>query len=263
MLTELGLYKLWREDPERAQSFAHYFMAPVVRALAPSYGYGRDRVPDSGGIVVAVNHFSALDPAFVGIFSRRTLYFMAKIELLEVPIAGELLRWVGTFAVRRGEGDRDALRVARWVVREGHAAGFFMEGTRQQFGYPGPGHAGAAMIAIQEEVPLVPCGIDTFQWSLRNRRPCALVWGEPIDLTGLPKNGRGYKEGARIVDDAILRLWRQAAEAVVAGFPEQLADGAKRFGQISGGGTAFVRAQPWPDEEWAEGPLGPVYRGRG
>src|SRR6476619_2018528 len=102
MLTELGLYKLWGEAPERAQRFAHYFMAPVVRALTPSYGYGRDRVPDSGGIVVAVNHFSALDPAFVGIFSRRTLYCMAKIELLDVPIAGELLRWVGTFAVRRG-----------------------------------------------------------------------------------------------------------------------------------------------------------------
>src|SRR6476660_8254318 len=162
MLTQLGLYKLLGENPERAWPVARGTVKPIARLVCPSYGYGRERMPANGAGVVAVNHFSEIDPVIVGLQSMRTLYFMAKIELLEVPIAGELLRWVGTFAVRRGEGDRDSLRVARWVVAEGHAAGFFMEGTRQQFGYPGPGHAGAAMIAIQEGVPLVPCGIDTF-----------------------------------------------------------------------------------------------------
>ena len=163
---------------------------------------------------------------------------MAKIELLEVPVAGEVLRWLGSFAVRRGEGDRDAIRVARWVVAEGHAVGFFSEGTRQTLGYPGASHAGAAMIAIQEGVPLVPCGLDTFQWSLKNRRKCAIVWGEPIDLSGLPRNGKGYKEGAAVADEAILGLWRQAAEAVVAGLPEALPDGARRTGPLSAATTS-------------------------
>jgi hypothetical protein len=119
------------------------------------------------------------------------------------------------------------------------------------------------MIAIQEEVPLTPCGIDTFQWSLTNRRPCALVWGDPIDLSGLPKNGRGYKEGARIVDEAILGLWRQAAEAVVAGLPETLPDGARQRGPIGPGDVAPDSGASWPDEPWAQGPLGPVFPGRG
>lgn len=259
MLTELGLYKLWNEDPERAQRFARGFMAPVSQLLSPSRGYGAERIPPSGGIVIASNHFATLDPLFTGIFCTRAIYYMAKLELLQVPVAGELLRWVGAFAVKRGEGDRDSLRVARWVAAEGHAVGFFMEGTRQKFGYPAPGHPGAAMIAIQEEVPLVPCGIDTFQWSMRNRRPCALVWGEPIDLSGLPRNGRGYKEGARIVDAEILRLWRQAAEAVIDGFPETLADGATRTGPIPPAGAFIVDAPPWPDEPWAAEPLGPVF----
>ncbi len=211
MLTELGLYKLFGEDPEKAQRFARSFMGTVAMALAPSATYGVERVPDTGGLVVASNHLSAIDPVLVPILCPRTIYQLAKIELLEVPIAGEVLRWLGSFAVRRGEGDRDALRVARWVASEGHAVGFFVEGTRRKLGYPGPGHAGAAMIAIQEGVPVVPCGLDTFQWSLRNPRRCAIVWGDPIDLSGLPRSGKGYKEGAAIVDEAILGLWRQAA----------------------------------------------------
>ncbi len=142
MLTELGLYKLFGEDPEKAQRFARWIMTPVTDALAPTGGYGADRVPDSGGLVVASNHLSAIDPVIVPMFCPRTVYPMAKIELLEVPVAGEALRWLGSFAVRRGEGDRDAIRVARWIVAEGHAVGFFSEGTRQTLGYPGASHAG-------------------------------------------------------------------------------------------------------------------------
>ena len=263
MLTELGLYKLWGEDPERTQVFARGFMAPIVRALSESYAYGVDRVPASGGIVIAANHFATVDPLFLGIFTRRSIYFMSKLELLEMPVLGEVLRWLGAFAVRRGEGDRDSLRVARWAAAEGHAVGFFMEGTRQHFGYPSPGHAGAAMVAIQEGVPVVPCGIDTFQWSMSNRRPCALVWGEPLDLGGLGRNGRGYKEGARIVDEAILGLWRQAAQAVVERFPEELEDGAVRSAQIGSCAALRTNGPSWPHEDWAKEPLGPIYRGAG
>ena len=233
-----------------------------MRAIAPSFGYGVDRIPPAGGAVVVANHLSAIDPALVGMFSSRTMYYMAKAELLEVPVAGELLRFVGTFGVKRGEGDRDALRVARWLVQEGHMVGMFMEGTRQKFGYPGPAQPGAAMIAIQEGVPVVPCGAEAFSWSFKNRRRCAAVWGEPIDLSGLPRNGRGYKEGSLIVEGAIVRLWRLAAEAVAADFPEELSDGSRRSTYVSGRDVQReVGLRPWPDEPWAAGPLGPVYPG--
>jgi 1-acyl-sn-glycerol-3-phosphate acyltransferase len=261
VLTELGLYKLFGEDPEKTQRFARVFMAPMTRFLAPHAVYGVERVPRAGGLVTACNHLSAIDPLLLPITSPRTIYQMAKAELLEIPIAGEVLRWLGSFGVRRGEGDRDALRVARWVAAEGHVVGFFVEGTRRKLGYPGPGHPGAAMIAIQEDVPVVPCGLDTFQWSLRNPRTCAVVWGEPIDLSGLPKSGRGYKEGQAIVDEAILGLWRQAAQAVADGLPETLPDGAVGHRRVPNGMTFYVDAEPWPDDDWARAPLGPVYPG--
>ena len=180
-------------------------MLPIARRSCRAWGYGHERVPVDGAAVVASNHFSEVDPVVVGLHSPRTLYYMAKIELLSIPIVGEILRWTGAFAVRRGESDRDALRVARWAVQQGHVAGIFAEGTRQLLGYPGPMHPGAAMLAIQEGVPLVPCGIDTFGWTLKNRRRCAVVWGEPIMLD-LPRTGKGYKEGAAIVEDLITQL---------------------------------------------------------
>jgi 1-acyl-sn-glycerol-3-phosphate acyltransferase len=185
---------------------------------------------------------------------------MAKIELLSIPIVGEFLHWTGAYAVRRGEGDRDALRVARWSVQQGHVAGIFAEGTRQQFGYPGPMHPGAAMLAIQEGVPLVPCGVDTFGWNLKNRRTCALVWGNPVMLD-FPRTGRGYKEGTAVVEELVTGLWRRAAQAAADGFPETLEDGITRARTIWPSRTyIYPELAAWPEEEWAKGPLGPVYR---
>jgi 1-acyl-sn-glycerol-3-phosphate acyltransferase len=261
MLTRLGLYKLLGENPERTWPVARRLVGPITNLIAPSFGYGHERVPATGAAVVAVNHFSEIDPAIVGLHSPRTLYYMAKIELLSFPVAGELLRWTGAFAVRRGEGDRDSVRVARWALRVGHAVGVFTEGTRQRIGHPGPMHAGAAMLAIQEDVPLVPCGIDTFGWSPRNRRTSALVWGEPIKLD-FPRNGKGYKEGTVVVQEQVTALWRIAAQAVADGFPETLG-GLRRSGILKVRDTITEPELPtWPDADWAAEPLGPVYRAK-
>jgi 1-acyl-sn-glycerol-3-phosphate acyltransferase len=262
MLFRLGVYKLFRNDPLVAWRFLRLWMPTVIRVLAPSAGYGVSRLPASGGAVLAANHLSALDPPGIGIYSPRAIRYMTKVELLQVTILGEFTRMAGTFAVRRGEGDRDALRVARWLVREGHVVGMFVEGTRQKLGYPGPAHSGAAMVAMQEGVPIVPVGIDAFGWSFRNRRPFAVAIGEPMDLSGFPRNGRGYKEGAGIVEAELVRLWRLAAQAVADGLPDRLRDGTAReepprlrdIEPGNGGGRA------WPTEPWAEGPLGPLYK---
>ena len=140
--------------------------------------------------------------------------------------------------------------------------GMFMEGTRQQLGYPGPAHPGAVMIAVQEGVPVVPVGIDTFRWSFKNRRRCALVWGDPISLDGLPRTGKGYKEGAVLLEESLTSLWRLAAGAVAADFPERLPDGSVRSKSIPPWRASPVHgARPWPDESWAKEPLGPLYKG--
>jgi 1-acyl-sn-glycerol-3-phosphate acyltransferase len=202
----------------------------TTRWLAPgSYSYGLERLPETGGAVLAANHLSAIDPPLIGSFSNRAIFYMAKYEILQVPIVGEALTWTGGFPVRRGEPDRAGLRRARELVREGHVVGVFAEGTRQRLGYPGEMQSGAAMIAMKEGVPVIPAAVETFGWSRRNRRACCVVWGEPLSFASATHNGSGYRQATEILRLEILRLWRQAAEAVADGFPPALRDGTRRY----------------------------------
>ena len=222
-----------RGDQERAWRFARRFVQPITLALAPSAAYGVDRVPRDRGVVLAANHFSGIDHPLIGCFVSGTTYFLAKSELFEIPILGPALELMGVIAIRRGESDRDALRRAREHVRRGDLVCVHIEGTRQRLGYPGPIHTGGLMIAMQEGAPVVPLGLDTFGWSPSNRRLCALVFGEPIELDHLPRNRAGYAQAAELVREEMVRLWRLAAEAAAAGLPPALPDGTPRDEPVS------------------------------
>jgi 1-acyl-sn-glycerol-3-phosphate acyltransferase len=192
----------------------------LVRAFAPLRVYGKERIPAEGGVVLAFNHFSWIDPPAFGSASPRTIYFMAKIEAHSVPGLGQLIRAFGTFSVRRGESDREAVRRMREVVGSGHALGLFAEGTRQRTGIPGKVQPGAAMVALQEGVPVVPAAIHgTHEWRPGNWKPVSIVWGEPMRFDDLPKNGKGYREASAQIEREIHRLWRWLAELHAAGRP--------------------------------------------
>ncbi len=178
----------------------------VTRLFARLKVYGDERVPRHGGVVFAFNHFHWLDPAAFGAASPRTIYYLAKIEAHRVPGLGQLIRSFGTFSVRRGESDREAVRLMRQVVRNGGALGLFVEGTRQRSGEPGRVQPGAAMVALQEGVPVVPAAIHGTQtWRPGNFHPVSISWGEPLRFDGLPRGGKGYREASVEIERAIRR----------------------------------------------------------
>ncbi len=191
----------------------------ATKLVAPHRVYGRERVPLEGGLVVAANHFSWIDPPALGSASPRTLYFMAKVEAHRVPGLGQLMRSFGAFSVRRGESDRDAVRTMRQIVRDGHALGMFAEGTRQTSGIPGVVQPGAAMVAIAEGVPLIPAAIHSHDWRLGNFKPVSVAWGEPMSFDGLPRGGRGYKEASLEVERKLRQLWEWLVEVHELGRP--------------------------------------------
>jgi 1-acyl-sn-glycerol-3-phosphate acyltransferase len=192
----------------------------ATKIVAPLRVYGRDRVPRTGGLVVAANHFSWIDPPVLGAASPRTLYMMAKVEAHRVPGLGELMRSFGAFPVRRGESDREAVRTMRQIVRDGHALGMFAEGTRQRSGVPGPVQPGAAMVAINEGVPLIPIAIHGSQrWRLGNFAPVSAAWGEPMTFDGLPRGGKGYREASLEIERRIHDLWSWLVEVHEHGRP--------------------------------------------
>jgi 1-acyl-sn-glycerol-3-phosphate acyltransferase len=162
---------------------------PLIKILFRLRAEGVENLPRSGGFVLAANHISNLDPWPLGmpLFPRRFLRFMAKSELYWWPL-GPILTACGAFPVRRGQRDLEAIERAVQLAREGHVIAMFPEGTRRRKGlrkkWQPEWHAGAARIAIEAGVPLIPAGIRGTD-DLRRLGPLRIAYGPPVALDGL------------------------------------------------------------------------------
>lgn len=119
-----------------------------------------DRMP-KGGVIIASNHVSSADPAMMAsaIYPRSPRY-MAKVELFQKePVIGYLFALSGAFPVRRGAGDRLAIREAERLLNEGAAIGMFPEGHRSDTGALMHAHSGTALLALRTQAPVVAVGI--------------------------------------------------------------------------------------------------------
>ena len=161
---------------------------PVLFGLFRLRAKGREHLPD-GGFVLAANHNSNFDPWPLGLplFPRRYLRFMGKSELFWTPIK-QIATAAGAFPVRRGEHDTAALETATRLCEEGHIVVMFPEGTRRKKGmrkkYEARAHTGAARIALEAGVPLVPAGIVGTDRLARLGR-LRVAYGPPIALDDL------------------------------------------------------------------------------
>jgi 1-acyl-sn-glycerol-3-phosphate acyltransferase len=178
---------------------------PVVKGVFRHRATGVEHVPSSGGFVLAANHWSNFDPwpLAIPLFPRRFLRFMAKAELFWFPLS-LVISAGGGFRVRRGEQDEQALATAVALVRNGHAVVMFPEGTRRQKGlrkkHEARWRTGAARIALEGGVPLVPAGLAGTD-RLARLGPLRVAYGPPIevgDLAELPTD-----EAARVATDRL------------------------------------------------------------
>jgi 1-acyl-sn-glycerol-3-phosphate acyltransferase len=191
-----------------------------TRSMVRLKAYGKERVPREGGAVLAMNHFSYADPPAFGVLCPRRIVFVAKVELHGLPGFGPLMRAHGALAVRRGESDREALRLMRETVRSNELLGLFVEGTRQRSGVPGEAKPGAAMVAIQEGVPVVPAAIHGSQyWKWGNWAPVSIAFGEPMRFDEHPRSSRGYRDATAEIEAEIRGLWEFLVRMHEAGRP--------------------------------------------
>lgn len=131
----------------------------IAKVLTRLEVRGTDNVPKNGGIIIVANHLHNLDPVLISIACPRPLHYMAKIELIRVPVLGRLLRWGGAFPINRGKMDRKAIRRAHATVQQGVALGMFPEGTRSRTMKIERVLPGAGLIAVQDNVTIVPATI--------------------------------------------------------------------------------------------------------
>jgi 1-acyl-sn-glycerol-3-phosphate acyltransferase len=129
---------------------------PLLTRLTVEF---RAPLPD-GPLIVMVNHSGFLDPALVNNSLKRRVTFLAKRELFE---QSRVVRWLiehyGGIPLNRGRLNRDPLRLAQTVLDQGGAIGVFPEGTRSHSGILQTGQRGAALLAVQADVPIVPVAL--------------------------------------------------------------------------------------------------------
>jgi len=181
---------------------------------------GAERVPRAGGVLIVCNHLSLWDPPFVGSAAKpRRVYFMAKSELFRFKPFGWLIERVGAFPVARGGVDRDAIRMAREILKRGDAMVMFPEGTRSLSGRLRPFFPGAGLMALEAVAIVIPAAV----WGSQHRfGPVRGVFGDPVDFGDLPDGAKS--ERARL---ATTRIAQAVADLVPAagGPPQRVADG--------------------------------------
>jgi 1-acyl-sn-glycerol-3-phosphate acyltransferase len=179
---------------------------PILRFAFRYRARGTENLPREGGYVLAAGHVSNLDPWALGLalWPRRFLRFMAKSELFWFPLS-LALAGAGAFKVHRGRADREAIQTAIDLARAGNVIAMFPEGTRRKKGlrkkYEAGAHTGAARIALEADVPLIPAGVKGTD-GLRNLAPWRVQYGRPIDLADL--RGQAIADAARTATERLM-----------------------------------------------------------
>src|SRR5215210_657471 len=119
---------------------------------------GMEHVPD-GGVILASNHRSFLDPFAIGCCIGRPIYFVAKRELFKNPILGWLLNCLGAFPIRRGQSDEESVATSLALLEREQAVVIFPEGTRIRTGSLARPKRGVGRLALQSGKPVVPIAV--------------------------------------------------------------------------------------------------------
>lgn len=215
------------EPGERALSRTVAALNAIMGPFTKRDWRGQEKVPQTGGLIFAVNHISNVDPLAIGQFiaySGRWPRFLAKTSLFRLPIIGRVLRACGQIPVEReSRAASDALRAAIRAVEEGRAVTIYPEGTitRDPQLWPMAAKTGAARMALETGCQVIPIG----QWGAQEimygreiifpkllpRTTLLVEAGDPVDLDDL----RDQPVTAAVLTEATDRIM-EAITALVA-----------------------------------------------
>ena len=180
---------------------------------------GRDKIPVDGPLIIAANHLSHIDPAFIMTATKRPVSYMSKKEHFEGAIRRLVFKQVGVIPVDREEGGKDALNGAIEILEKGGAIGIFPEGTRSRDGKMGKGKTGVARLAALTGAAVVPVAIRQTDgvWPVSKRAPRPwrkfyYKFGDPIYFDYKEKNHENFRKFTDSVMSRIVELSNECEE---------------------------------------------------
>ena len=117
--------------------------------------FNEERVPRTGGAILAANHLSYIDPTLVACSTRRFIHFLARESAFKC-LLGVILRSWGCIPVDRDGGSAKGLRTILNRLREGRAIMMFPEGTRSPDGTQQPARGGIGLLIAKSDAPVIP-----------------------------------------------------------------------------------------------------------
>jgi 1-acyl-sn-glycerol-3-phosphate acyltransferase len=162
------------------------FARAVFRGLGLRFTItGSEHVPKTGGAVMAINHVGYLDFTFAGLAARpagRLVRFMAKKEVFDHRISGPLMRGMKHIPVDRHGAAGDSYQLAVKALSAGEIVGVFPEATISLSFELKEFKTGAARMAMEAGVPILPCVVWGSQRVMTKGRPRDLTRGTPIRI---------------------------------------------------------------------------------
>jgi glycerol-3-phosphate dehydrogenase (NAD(P)+) len=186
---------------------ARAFLLPFFLVYFRLARLGREYGRVEGGVIVASNHRSFLDPFVVGACLpwRRPMNYMAKVELFERRWQGWLLSRLGAFPVRRGESDEESMLTARMIAERGGAVCVFPEGTRIRRGTLANPKRGVGRLALQTGAVVIPTAVLGTEhvrrgWRIRPRKVKVRL-GPPMTFP------RAEEPSPALAETVTARIW--------------------------------------------------------
>jgi 1-acyl-sn-glycerol-3-phosphate acyltransferase len=128
----------------------------IFKIFFHSRVYGKENIPKKGGFIIASNHISYIDPAFIGVAAGRSLRYMARHDLFKNYFFAWILYHWRVFPVKRDSPDLAALKTALHFLKKGEGLLLFPEGARQTNGLLNKPQPGVGFIAAKSNAPIIP-----------------------------------------------------------------------------------------------------------
>ena len=170
---------------------------------------GSENLPASGAFILSANHVSNWDPPILATFIEREVCYMAKEELFKNPVFAAAIRALHVFPVKRGAADKNAIKNAVKVLKDGGCLGLFPEGTRSKTGKLGKAESGVSLIAAMTKAPIIPAAIINTDkiFSAEKKFPrLAVIYGKPLYFSGNSKDKDELSNFAQEIMNEIAKL---------------------------------------------------------
>lgn len=133
-----------------------FIVKPFVKIFFPYEVKGLENIKQDQNYIICCNHLSNIDPVFLMLTHAKCIYFMAKQELFKNKFLGAIFSKMGAFAVKRGQGDKSALKTAEQILNDNKILGIFIEGTRSKTGEFLRPKSGVAFLANNTQSDILP-----------------------------------------------------------------------------------------------------------